>query len=70
MTHTTSHLVALMTRLSNETSRHASNPSMSGYLSSIKKEIVAEEKFLSDRGVNTYSADDMTDDELFAELGC
>lgn len=70
MTYTTSHLIAIMTRLSNETARHGDNPKMSYYLDGIKKEIAAEEKFLASHGVNTYSTPDveMTDEELFAEL--
>ena len=70
MTHTTDHLVALMTRLSNETARHGDNPFMYVYLNGIRKEIEAEERFLEKHGVNTYKNEKpMGDEELFAELG-
>jgi hypothetical protein len=66
----TSHLVALMQRLANETERHCDNPAMAVYLESIRREIKGEEAFLAARGVNTYAADvEMTDDEILAELG-
>ena len=69
MTYTTDHLIALTTRLSNETTRHGNNPTMSVYLDGIRKEIAQEEKFLESKGVKTYSCDeDMTIDELMAEL--
>lgn len=68
--YTTSHLVALMDRLSRETERHGSNPNMQVYLNSICKEIADEEAFLAARGVNTYAGenDDMTIDDIMAEL--
>jgi len=70
MTYTTSHLAALTTRLANETARHGDNPNMAGYLESIRREIKSEEAFLSSHGVNTYAAgDDMSDDDILAELG-
>lgn len=69
MTYTTSHLVALMTRLSNETARHGNNPDMQVYLEGIRKEIADEENFLEARGVNVYRGEEMTDDEILAELG-
>lgn len=71
MAYTTSHLVALMTRLANETVRHGDNPDMQVYLNGIRKEIEDEENFLEARGVSVYRGDDcdMSDDELFAELG-
>ncbi len=66
----TSHLVALMTRLANETARHGDNPKMAHYLESIRREIKGEEAFLASRGVNTYAPEvEMTDDEILAELG-
>lgn len=69
MTYTTDHLIALTTRLSNETARHGGNPAMSVYLDGIRKEIAQEEKFLEKRGVKTYGGDEeMTMDELMAEL--
>ena len=71
MTYTTDHLVSLMTRLSNETARHGNNPKMAYYLEGIRREIKGEEEFLKSNGVEVYSAPDaeVTDDELFAELG-
>lgn len=67
----TTHLVALMTRLANETERHGSNPDMQVYLEGIRREIKGEEEFLEKRGVRTYSDHncEMTDEELFSELG-
>ena len=67
----TSHLIALMNRLSNETARHGNNPAMAHYLESIRKEIKDEEAFLEARGVKTYASDDETPeslDDLLAEL--
>ena len=71
MTYTTSHLVALMTRLANETERHGNNPNMQVYLNGIRKEIADEERFLEARGVSVYRGDDcdISDDDLLAELG-
>lgn len=70
MTYNTQHLVALMTRLSNETARHGSNPAMALYLDGIRREIKQEEAFLEARGVNTYASDfEMTEEEIMAELG-
>lgn len=69
MTYTTNHLAALMTRLANETARHGNNPKMAAYLDSIRSEIKGEEDFLAKHGVETYAGEEMTDDELFAELG-
>lgn len=69
MTYSTDHLAALMSRLSNETARHGDNPNMAGYLDSIRREIRCEEEFLSKHGVETYSGEPMTDDEIFSELG-
>jgi hypothetical protein len=70
MTYTTTHLAALQTRLSTETVRHSDNPNMQAYLAGIRKEIKQEEKFLADRGVNTYSNDDcdLSIDELLEAL--
>lgn len=69
MTYNTNHLVALMTRLANETERHGSNPDMQVYLEGIRREIKGEEDFLAQHGVNTYaSCDDMSMDEIMAEL--
>jgi hypothetical protein len=70
MDYNTSHLVALMQRLANETARHSDNPAMAVYIDGIRKEIKSEEAFLAARGVNTYAADvEMTYEEILAELG-
>ena len=69
MTYNTNHLIALTSRLSNETKRHGNNPAMSVYLEGIKKEIAQEEAFLESKGVKTYGGEcDMSVDELMEEL--
>lgn len=70
MTYNTDHLAALQTRLSHELERHGDNPNAQVYLAGIRKEIAQEEKFLADRGINTYNADDcdLSDDDLYKEL--
>lgn len=68
MAYNTDHLVALMTRLSNETARHGKNHAMQVYLQGIRREIKQEEEFLERRGVNIYRVEEISDDDLMAAL--